>query len=133
MPTSTSQRHEAAGRRGSGSSRPTVNSSTSSASGLLKRKINAAAGVHARAAPANSPAAAPCSGYANALRTAKYSTATDATPISAWGASTDQLFMPNNRTDNPVTHSDAGGLSTVMKLFASSEPKNHAAQLCDPA
>ena len=62
-----------------------------------------------------------------------YSTATAATPINAWGASTDQLFIPNKRTDNPVTHSEAGGLSTVMKLFASSDPKNHAVQLCEPA
>ena len=69
----------------------------------------------------------------NVLRTAKYNTATDATPITAWGASTAQLFMPNNRTDRPVTHSEAGGLSTVMKLFASSDPKNQADQLCDPA
>jgi hypothetical protein len=62
-----------------------------------------------------------------------YSTATDAAPINACGANTAQLFMPNNRTDNAVTHNDAGGLSTVMKLFASSEPKNHADQLCEPA
>ncbi len=62
-----------------------------------------------------------------------YSTATAATPISACGASTDQLFMPNRRTDSPVTHSEAGGLSTVMKFCASSEPKNHADQLCEPA
>jgi hypothetical protein len=63
----------------------------------------------------------------------KYSSATDATPISACGTSTDQLFIPNNRTDSPVTHSAAGGLSTVMKSWASSDPKNHADQLCEPA
>ena len=32
-----------------------------------------------------------------------------------------------------MTHSAAGGLSTVMKLAASLEPKNSAFQLCDPA
>src|SRR6476619_5061493 len=41
--------------------------------------------------------------------------------------------MPNSRTDSPVTHSEAGGLSTVMKFWASSDPKNHADQLCEPA
>ena len=99
----------------------------------MKRKINAAAGVHAIAAPAISPAMVPARVSPNARRTVAYSTATDAAPINACGASTDQLFMPNNRTDKPVTHSDAGGLSTVMKLCASSEPKNHADQLCEPA
>ena len=32
-----------------------------------------------------------------------------------------------------MTHSDAGGLSTVMKFEESSEPKNHAFQLSLPA
>ncbi|MDT5150328.1 MAG: hypothetical protein QOI01_2061 [Mycobacterium sp.] len=41
----------------------------------------------------------------------------------------ERLFMPNRRTDSPVTHSDPGGLSTVMKSRASSDPKNHADQL----
>jgi len=40
--------------------------------------------------------------------------------------------MPNKRTDNPVTHNAAGGLSTVMKLLGSSEAKNHAFQLSAP-
>ena len=29
---------------------------------------------------------------------------------------------PNRRTEIPITHSEAGGLSTVMELPASSEP-----------
>ena len=41
--------------------------------------------------------------------------------------------MPNRRTDSPVTHSEAGGLSTVMKFCASTDPKNQADQLCEPA
>ncbi len=40
---------------------------------------------------------------------------------------------PKTRTDRPITHSEAGGLSTVMKLLASLEPKNSAFQLCEPA
>ena len=72
-------------------------------------------------------------GSENARRTAQYNTTTAATPISACGAITDQLLMPNSRTDSPVTHSEAGGLSTVMKFWASSDPKNHADQLCEPA
>ena len=35
--------------------------------------------------------------------------------------------------DSPISHSDSGGLSTVMKLPGSSEPKNHAFQLTLPA
>lgn len=44
-----------------------------------------------------------------------------------------QELRPKIRTDNPMTHNDAGGLSTVMALAASEEPKNQAAQSCDPA
>ena len=36
---------------------------------------------------------------------------------------------PKTRADRPISHSDSGGLSTVMKLPGSSEPKNHAFQL----
>ena len=32
-----------------------------------------------------------------------------------------------------MSHSESGGLSTVMKLPGSSEPKNHAFQLSLPA
>ena len=45
---------------------------------MLKRKINAAAGVHASAAPASSPATVPARLSSNARRTVAYSTATDA-------------------------------------------------------
>ncbi len=39
------------------------------------------------------------------------------------------LLKPNNRPESAITHSDAGGLSTVMKLEESSEPKKNAFQL----
>jgi len=44
-----------------------------------------------------------------------------------------QELSPKIRTDSPITHSDAGGLSTVMALAASEEPKNQAVQSCAPA
>lgn len=43
------------------------------------------------------------------------------------------LLKPNNRPDNPITHCDNGGLSTVMKLAGSSEPNSSAFQFIDPA
>ena len=42
-------------------------------------------------------------------------------------------LRPKTRTDSAITHSEAGGLSTVMKLAASDEPKKNAFQLCEPA
>ena len=44
-----------------------------------------------------------------------------------------QEFSPNRRTERPVIHRAAGGLSTVMALAESDEPKNHAVQSWDPA
>ena len=44
-----------------------------------------------------------------------------------------QLLNPKIRPDSPITHSDAGGLSTVMKLDESREPKKKAFQLRVPA
>ena len=43
------------------------------------------------------------------------------------------LEKPNRRPDSSITHSDAGGLSTVMKFEASIEPKKNAFQLFVPA
>ena len=40
---------------------------------------------------------------------------------------------PSARADRPMSHSDSGGLSTVMKLPGSIEPKNQAFQLSLPA
>ena len=52
---------------------------------------------------------------------------------SACGSSTLNDEKPSTRADRPISHSDSGGLSTVMKLPGSSAPKNHAFQLTLPA
>ena len=101
---------------------------TSSASGLLYRNMSVATGVTARIAPATRPAGAP-----NQRRIVAYSTPTDATPSSACGASTDHELRPNSRTLRPISHSAAGGLSTVIAFAASKLPKNHAFQLVPAA
>ncbi len=44
-----------------------------------------------------------------------------------------QLLNPKMRPDSAITHSEAGGLSTVMKLEESIEPKKKAFQLLVPA
>ena len=106
----------------------TTSSSTSSASGLLYRNINAATGVSASTAPAIRPAAGPLH-----RRTAAYSSATAPTPINACGSSMVNALKPNSLPDNAITHSAAGGLSTVMALPASSDPNSHAFQSWVPA
>jgi hypothetical protein len=40
---------------------------------------------------------------------------------------------PKTRADRPISQSESGGLSTVMKLPGSSDPKNQAVQLSLPA
>ena len=40
---------------------------------------------------------------------------------------------PNTRADSAITQSAAGGLSTVIALAASNEPKKNAFQLFVPA
>jgi hypothetical protein len=66
-------------------------------------------------------------------RTVAYSTPTVATPISACGTRTLHAFTPKIRAASAIGHSAAGGLSTVMELPASDEPKNNAFQLVAPA
>jgi hypothetical protein len=92
---------------------------------LLKRNISTAAGVSASTAPASRPAAAP-----KRRRTAAYRSATAATPSSACGTSRLHAFTPKIRAERSITHSDAGGLSTVTKLDESNAPKKNAFQLC---
>lgn len=46
--------------------------------------------------------------------------------MSACGRRREKLEKPKIRADRPMTHSDAGGLSTVMALLASSDPKSQA-------
>ena len=105
-----------------------VSSRTRRASGLLNRNIRAATGVSASTAPATSPAAAP-----NQRRTAAKRRPTAATPSSACGTRMLQAFSPNTRAESSITQRAAGGLSTVMKLAASEEPKKKAFQLFVPA
>jgi hypothetical protein len=49
-----------------------------------------------------------------------------ATPARAWGRRMLQELRPKMRTERPVSHREAGGLSTVMNEAGSSEPKNQA-------
>ena len=95
---------------------------------MLYRNINAATGVSAKAAPAIRPAAGPL-----VRRTVAYNSATAPTPINAWGNSIVKALKPNSRPDNAITHSAAGGLSTVMALPESSEPNSQAVQSWVPA
>ncbi len=88
---------------------------------MSNRNISAATGVSASTAPAIRPATG-----LNRQRTAAYTTATVATPISTSGARIAHEFRPKTRTDSSIGHSEAGGLSTVMALPASSEPKKNA-------
>src|SRR6478735_10047505 len=106
----------------------TVNSRTSSASGLLNRNISAATGVSASRAPATRPAAGP-----DQRLTAAYRVATVPTPISACGASMANEENPKIRVDATITHIDAGGLSTVMELPESNDPNSQAFQDSVPA
>lgn len=105
-----------------------TSSSTSIASGLLNRNINAATGVRASTDPASRPAPAPAT-----RRTAAYSTATAPTPISACGTSTLHGFSPNIRTEMSITQSAAGVLSTVMALAGSLDPNSIAVRSRAPA
>ena len=87
-----------------------------------------ATGVVASTAPANSPAVG-----VDTRLTAAYTNATAATPSSACGTRTDHELSPKIRTERSITHSEAGGLSTVMKFEESNDPKKKALQLLLPA
>jgi hypothetical protein len=52
---------------------------------------------------------------------------------SACGSSTLNDEKPSTRAERPISHSESGGLSTVMKLAGSIAPKNQAFQLSEPA
>ena len=100
---------------------PATSSNVSSASGLSNRNISTAAGVSASAAPASSPAPGPAQ-----RRTAPWSSPTDATPASACGTSRLHELNPKIRALAVISHSAAGGLSTVMALAWSRDPNSHA-------
>ena len=63
------------------------------------------------------------------LRTRRCRISTDATPASASGRSMLNELKPKIRPDSAWSHNAAGGLSTVMKLPGSIEPKKNAFQL----
>ncbi|GAA1269455.1 hypothetical protein GCM10009589_24040 [Arthrobacter pascens] len=50
-----------------------------------------------------------------------------ATVIAAWGSKRAHVFKPKSRTDKPMIHKLNGGLSTVMELPQSEDPKKNAA------
>ena len=106
-----------------------TSSSTSIASGLLKRNISTATGVSAIVAPAIRPATA----EPVVRRTVLCSSQTAATPSSACGTRMLQDESPKIRTESPIGHSASGVLSTVMLLAASEEPKKNAFHDSDPA
>ncbi len=89
---------------------------------MSKRNISTATGVSARVAPARRPAVA----EPVVRRTEACSSATAATPSSAWGASSDHEESPKIRTESAIGHSESGVLSTVIALAASEEPKKNA-------
>ncbi len=78
------------------------------------------------------PAIKPAAGE-NHRRTAAYRKPTAATPSTAWGTRMLHALTPKIRADSSMIHNAAGGLSTVMKLAASEEPKKKAFQLLVPA
>src|SRR5258708_2975630 len=106
----------------------TTSRNVSSASGLLNRNIRTATGVRAITAAAATAATAPAD-----RRTASATSATLATPSSASGSSMLHELNPRIRPDSAISHSDAGGLSTVMKPPASNAPKKNALQPSVPA
>ena len=50
--------------------------------------------------------------------------------MSACGTRMLHELSPKTRTDSAITHSEAGGLSTVMRFAASEEPNRNAVQSC---
>ena len=69
----------------------------------------------------------------NQRRTVAYSNQTVSTPMIACGTSIDHELKPKMRPDTSIGHSDSGGLSTVIALAESNEPKKNAFQLFVPA
>jgi hypothetical protein len=80
------------------------------------------------AAPASSAAAGPEKRF-----TVAYTWATARTPSTARGTSMLQLEKPKMRPEISMIHSEAGGLSTVMKFDESIDPNSIAFQLLVPA
>ena len=106
-----------------------TSSSTSRASGLLKRNISTATGVVASTRPLSRPA----NGDPVVRRTVAWSRPTAATPASACGTRMVHDERPKTFTASAIGHNESGVLSTVIELAASEEPKKNAFHDSDPA
>jgi hypothetical protein len=106
-----------------------TSSSTSMASGLLKRNIRTATGVSAIVVPATRPA----TDEPVVRRTVWCSSQTAPTPSRAWGTRMLHDDSPKIRTERPMGQSASGVLSTVMLLAASEEPRKNAFHDAEPA
>ncbi len=53
--------------------------------------------------------------------------------MSTWGSRIANELRPSSLTDSAITQREAGGLSTVIELPASEEPKKKASRLAEPA
>ena len=95
---------------------------------MFTRAIATVTGVIASAPAAMSPACGPMT-----RRTVAKRAPTAAIVQSACGSRIAKLEKPRTRAEMPMSHSESGGLSTVMKLPGSREPKNSAFQLSLPA
>ena len=101
-----------------------TSSSTSSGSGMSTRASASVIGDSTSMAAASRPATCP-----NARRTVVNSSPTVASVHRTCGSNRLKEENPKTRADRPISQIDSGGLSTVMKLPGSSEPKNHALRL----
>ncbi len=94
---------------------------------MFTRPTATVIGVSASANAATRPATSPAT-----RRTVANSTPTAAIVHSACGSRIEKLEKPNTRAESPISINDSGGLSTVMKLPGSIDPKNQAFQLSAP-
>ena len=88
---------------------------------MLTRPIATDAGITARASALASAARSDAKRF-----TVPCTSATDPTVHRTEGSSIENDEKPNTRADSPMSQIDSGGLSTVMKLPGSSDPKNSA-------
>ncbi len=96
-------------------------------SGLLSRLMATVMGVRARTSAAIAAAAWPKYRFTEVCRIQIVPSA-----AATSGSIICQVPKPRIRHDRPITIREKGGLSTVRKLPASSEPKNQAFQFCVP-
>ena len=109
---------------------------TSSASGLLNRNISAATGETANSAPAPNAAAfsIPVPTWERKPILVEWTMSRTLTPARrTCGRSIENEENPKTRALSAMSHSAAGGLSTVIAFAESSEPKRKASQFSEPA